>query len=103
MQENITIGDSKEFLRQKEKYIYDSKRYIEARFLVGHEDTVPISELHGTKVTDEDIARLLCAMKSQIEFLTQNCPEAANIANHMIGQRLSAIQNFKEEEETDDE
>lgn len=99
---NITIKDEDEFKRQKEKYIYDSNKYIEAKFLVGSGDTVPISELHGENVNVEDVARLLCAITNQIAYIAEICPEAVIIANQMVSHNLKDIHEIKKGDKEND-
>lgn len=102
--EDIFIENLNEFQKQKEEYIINSGEYIGAKFLVGSGDDMPISVLKGTKVNEEDIARLICAMRSQINFLLKKCPEADIIAQNMISQSYNSIQNYEtEEEENEDE
>lgn len=98
MEENIKIENKEEFLKQKEQYIYNSNEYIELRILVGHGDTTPISELHGENVTSEDLARMLCAMRNQINNIINKCPEAFIMSNYMIEKNLNNI--FEEGENT---
>lgn len=97
MSEKIEISDVKEFNKQRSEEIYKKGQYTELRILVGYEDTIPISELDIINVTSEDIARLICATKGQLEHIKKVCPEAFEVAECMSGEELYV------EEETDDE
>ena len=84
MKNDIRIDDEKEFMKQKEKYIYDSQQYVELKILVGSGDTVPISILQGEHTSIEDIARLVCAIKNQLHFIAKEYPTAFLIAEQMV-------------------
>lgn len=98
MSKKIEIGNFKEFNKQRIEDIYKSSKYAELRIVVAHNDTIPVSELNLTRVTEEDIARLICSIKNQLEYINEICPEAFTLAQNMIGNEI-----YTEEEEEENE
>lgn len=96
MSNEIEISNVKEFNKQRAKEIYEKGKYTELRILVEYEDSIPISELDMINVTSEDVARLICATKNQLEHIKEVCPEAFEIAECMYGKELYSEENSDE-------
>lgn len=96
MSDKIEISNAKEFNKQRSEEIYKNGKYAELRVLVGRKETIPISELSIKEVTVEDIARLICATKNQLEYIMRLCPEAFELAEYMHGEELYREENSDE-------
>lgn len=99
MKNDIRIDDEHEFMKQKEAYILESKKFVELKILVGHDDSVPISVLHGEGVSIEDFARLIRAIQNQLNYIVQECPEAFIIAEQMVSTNFGNIMQKGEEKD----